>query len=79
MNRRKNRIGLLGSYLVLIQLFVGCAKDLDTSILPLVKDNGVEVMVTNIGKEEYMVEQPKLSIHDKSEDPNIKIRTDKAQ
>lgn len=79
MNRRKNRIGLLGSYLVLIQLLVGCAKDLDTSISPLVKDNGVEVMVTNIGKEEYMVEQPKLSIHDKSEDPNIKIRTDKAQ
>lgn len=36
-------------------------------------------MVTNIGKEEYMVEQPKFSIHDKSEDPNIKIRTDKAQ
>lgn len=79
MNRRKNRIGLLGSYLVLIQLLVGCAKDLDTSISPLVKDNGVEVMVTNIGKEEYMVEQPKLSIHDKSEDSNIKIRTDKAQ
>ena len=52
MNRRKNRIGLLGSYLVLIQLLVGCAKDLDTSISPLVKDNGVEVMVTNIGKEE---------------------------
>lgn len=36
-------------------------------------------MVTNIGKEEYLVEQPKLSIHDKSEDSNIKIRTDKAQ
>lgn len=36
-------------------------------------------MVTNIGKEEYMAEQPKLSIHDKSEDSNIKIRTDKAQ
>ena len=36
-------------------------------------------MVTNIGKEEYMVEQPKLLIHDKSEDSNIKIRTDKAQ
>lgn len=36
-------------------------------------------MVTNIGKEEYMVEQPKLSIHDESEDSNIKIRTDKAQ
>lgn len=36
-------------------------------------------MVTNIGKEEYMADQPKISIHDKSEDPNIKIRTDKAQ
>lgn len=36
-------------------------------------------MVTNIGKEEYMAEQLKLSIHDKSEDSNIKIRTDKAQ
>ncbi len=36
-------------------------------------------MVTNIEKEEYMVEQPKLLIHGKSEDSNIKIRTDKAQ
>lgn len=79
MNRRNNKIGLLGSFLVLIQLLVGCAKDLDTSISPLVKDIGVEVMVTNIGKEEYMVEQPKLLIHDKSEDFNIKIRTDNAQ